>query len=152
MSDVLFHFICRFEFLIKHGFVQEGRNLKGKKVYVLLSYEESCSTEKEEGLNYFLIPPSLLATIIIAEPVRTSNSKAFELLFSLLTQFRHGVATIDGTNKIEEIKQVRNMGTLKQLLGKRSKGVREVLELLVPLFILIMLGFHTVVSRYGFIK
>ncbi|MFD1739516.1 hypothetical protein ACFSCX_23830 [Bacillus salitolerans] len=129
-----------FKFLLKHGIIQEEVNIDGKDVYYLPHYEQSCSSEQPEDLNYFLIPHSLFETNILAELVRTSNSKSFELLFSLLTQFRHGVATIDHTNKIDELKQVRNMSTLKQQLGKRSKGVREALEMLEPLFYIEFVG------------
>jgi hypothetical protein len=120
-----------FKFWMNHGFINETINSAGMPIYVL---QHAVKYFGSEHLNYFIIPHSLFETNIIAELVRTSNRKAFELMFSLLTQFRHGVATIDQTQKAEELKQVRNMNTLKHLLGKRSKGVREVLEILEPLF------------------
>jgi hypothetical protein len=121
-----------FKFWMKHGFIHESINSAGMPIYVLQHANEYFNAEQD--LNYFIVPHSLFETNIIAELVRTSNGKAFELILSLLTQFRHGVATIDHTDKIEEVKQVRNISTLKRQLGKRSKGVREALELLAPLF------------------
>ncbi|MFZ3589737.1 hypothetical protein ACOI1C_10750 [Bacillus sp. DJP31] len=123
-----------FKFWLRHGFIQETINSAGMSIYILRNYKQYFETETGEDLNYFIVPHSLFETNMIAELVRTSNSKAFELMLSLLTQFRHGVATIDHTDKIEKIKQLRNMSTLKVQLGKRSKGVREVLEMLEPLF------------------
>ncbi|MFZ3588861.1 hypothetical protein ACOI1C_06160 [Bacillus sp. DJP31] len=123
-----------FKFWLRHGFIQETINSAGMPIYVLRNYKEYFETETGEDLNYFIVPHSLLETNIIAELVRTSNGKTFELMLSFLTQFRHGVATIDHTDKIEKIKQLRNMNTLKNQLGKRSKGVREVLDMLAPLF------------------
>ncbi|MBM6619134.1 hypothetical protein [Bacillus suaedaesalsae] len=119
------------KFWLDHGFLYEGKNDAGKTLFVLQNAHRYFS---EDELNYFIVPHSLFETNIIAELVRTSNGKTFELMLSLFTQFRHGMATIQGTQEVEELKQVRNMSTLKQKLGKRSKGVREAISLLEPLF------------------
>ncbi|MGY3718400.1 hypothetical protein ACWE42_23055 [Sutcliffiella cohnii] len=122
-----------FQFLNIHGFVYESINAAGKPVYVLHNYD-IYHGQKTDSYNYFIIPHSLFKTNIMAELIRTSNAKTFELFFSLLTQFRHGVARISKLGQAEEITYTRNMSTLKLLLGKRSKGVREALALLEPLF------------------
>jgi hypothetical protein len=121
------------KFLEQHGFIYEGQNTSGKSVLILHKYDRYHGLN-EKSLNYFIIPHSLFDTNIMAELVRTSNAKVFELLFSLLTQFRHGVAKIDKLGSTEEVVYPRNMNTLKRELGKRSKGVREALALLEPLF------------------
>ncbi|KAA0548454.1 hypothetical protein FZW96_07725 [Bacillus sp. BGMRC 2118] len=119
------------QFWLDHGFLYEGKNEGGQTLLVLQNAHRYFA---EDDLNYFIVPHSLFETNIIAELVRTSNGKTFELMLSLFTQFRHGVAAIHGTQEVEALKQVRNMSTLKHQLGKRSKAVREAISLLEPLF------------------
>ncbi len=121
------------KFLEQHGFVYEAINNSGKSVFVLHNFNTHHG-KNASSRNYFNIPHSLFDSNIMAELVRTSNAKVFELLLNLLTQFRHGVAKVDKVGKVEEIVYDRTMKTLKEDLGKRSKGVRDALTLLEPLF------------------
>lgn len=121
------------KFLERHGFVYDAFNRAGNSVYVLHNYVKY-QGQKAENRNYFNVPHSLFETNIMAELVRTSNARVFELMFSLLTQFRHGVAKVSELGKVEEIVYPRTMSTLKKELGKRSKGVRDAITLLEPLF------------------
>ncbi|HZG74002.1 MAG TPA: hypothetical protein VEY51_20910 [Chondromyces sp.] len=123
-------------FLETHGFLYEETLPNGLPVWVLRNYKEYTTPELREGhdLNYFLVPHTLLDTNIVSQFVRTSNPEAFELMFSLFNQFRHGIAKLGKKEEISLLSQERKMSTLKLKLGKRAKGVREVLAVLQPLF------------------
>ncbi|WP_338754907.1 hypothetical protein [Bacillus sp. FJAT-52991] len=124
------------KFLEDHGFLYEEILPNGLPVWVLTNYQAYSTPELKNGheLNYFTVPHTLLNTNIVAEFVRTSNPEAFELMFSLFNQFRHGVAKLEGKNEVSLLEQSRTMKTLKEKLKKRAKGVREVLAILEPLF------------------
>lgn len=124
------------KFLEDHGFLYEEILPNGLPVWVLANYQAYTTPELKNGheLNYFKIPHTLLDTTIVAEFVRTSNPEAFELMFSLFNQFRHGVAKLDHKNEVSALEQSRTMNTLKEKLGKRAKSVREALAILQPLF------------------
>lgn len=123
-----------YKFLEAHNFISESIK-NGEPVVVLANFKEYTTPElREHKLNYFTIPHTLFQTNIVAEFVRTSNGRAFELLLSLLTQFRHSVAKVDKVGKVSELTQTRNMSTLKRDLNKRAKSVRLVLETLESLF------------------
>jgi hypothetical protein len=91
-------------------------------------------------LNYLTIPNYLLETNVLAELVRTSNSKTIELLFSLLNQFRAGLrqGKITNTSKTFD----RNIKTLKSELNKKAKGVRSALNLLSPILDITYINKH----------
>ncbi|GLY11948.1 hypothetical protein [Bacillus badius] len=124
------------KFLEEHGFLYEEVLANGLPAWVLANYKEYTTPELKAGheLNYFIVPHTLLDTTIVAEFVRTSNPEAFELMFSLFNQFRHGIAKLDHKNEVAALEQSRTMATLKDKLKKRAKGVREVLAILQPLF------------------
>lgn len=124
------------KFLEEHGFLYEEILPNGLPVWVLANYQAYTTPELSKGheLNYFIVPHTLLDTTIVAEFVRTSNPEAFELVFSLFNQFRHGVAKLDHKKEVSALEQSRTMKTLKEKLKKRSKSVREVLAILQPLF------------------
>lgn len=124
------------KFLEEHGFLYEEILPNGLPAWVLANYQEYTTPELKNGheLNYFIVPHTLLDTTIVAEFVRTSNPEAFELMFSLFNQFRHGIAKLDRKNEVAALEQARTMHTLKEKLKKRAKGVREVLAILQPLF------------------
>lgn len=130
------------EFLIRHGFLYEEILPSGMPAFVLRNYKEYTTPELVKGheLNYFIVPHTLFQTNIIAELVRTANPEAFELLFSLLNQFRHGVAKLRNTGELSFVEQTRNMGTLKEKLGKRSKAIREMLTLFEAIFEIELVG------------
>lgn len=129
-------------FLEKHGFLYEETLANGLPVWVLHNYREYTTPELREGqdLNYFLVPHTLLDTNIVSQFVRTSNPEAFELMFSLFNQFRHGIAKLDKKEEVSLLSQERKMSTLKSKLGKRAKAVREVLAVLQPLFEMEFIG------------
>jgi hypothetical protein len=121
------------KFLEKHGFVYETFNSTGESVIKLHNYS-TYHGHKANKLNYFTIPHSLFTTNIMAQLVRTANARVFELFFSLMTQFRHGVLKVSEVGKIQEVVYERTMSKLKKDLGKRSKAVRDAISLLEPLF------------------
>lgn len=122
-------------FLETHGFLYEETQ-NGIPFWVLKNYQAYNTPELPKGadLNYFLVPHTLLETSIVAEFVRTANPEAFELMFSLFNQFRHGIANLGQKEELHLLTHERNMSTLKTKLGKRAKGVREVLATLQPIF------------------
>lgn len=118
------------QFLIKYGFVD--LKIDGDQhTYVINGYDKWMSAG---NYNYFRIPYTIFQTNIIAEFVRTANSRAFLLLFSLLNQFRVGVSKLSSIEKLSRLSQERTLSDLKQTLKKRSKAVREVLDLMRPVF------------------
>lgn len=129
-------------FLETHGFLHEEILPSGIPVWVINNFQSYNTPELPNGqdLNYFLVPHTLLDTNIVAEFVRTSNPKAFELMFSLFNQFRHGIAKLEKKDELTLLTQERNISTLKEKLGKRAKAVREVLATLQPIFDIQFIG------------
>ena len=123
-------------FLETYGFLHEEILPSGMPVWVINNFQSYNTPELPNGqdLNYFLVPHTLLDTNIVAEFVRTSNPKAFELMFSLFNQFRHGIAKLEKKDELTLLTQERNISTLKEKLGKRAKAVREVLATLQAYF------------------
>lgn len=121
------------KWLEKHHFVAELIDSSGFPVLQLKDVEKYNIPEKGNNLNYLIIPHALFETNILAEFVRTSNPEAIELLFSLLNQFRTGLSKMENP-KIQAVKQARTMKTLKKQLNKNSKGVRNILSIIEPLF------------------
>lgn len=128
-------------YLEKHFFVREEIQ-NGISVLVLQDIEKYNNPGMEKGqLNYLLIPHTLFETNILAELVRTSNPEAIELMFSLFNQFRTAMSKKE-TIYLQELRQSRNMSTLKKQLNKNAKRVREVISLLEPLFNIEFEGLH----------
>ncbi|MEQ2529140.1 hypothetical protein EKG37_17555 [Robertmurraya yapensis] len=127
------------KFLEMHGFVYESINTSGKSVIKLHNYSIYHGANAEK-FNYFTIPHSLFTTNIMQQLVRTANARVFELFFLLMNQFRNGIANVTDMGKVEEVVYSRTMSTLKKDLGKRSKGVRDAISLLEPLFNITYVG------------
>jgi hypothetical protein len=120
-------------YLEKHHFIKEEIHNE-LPVLVLKDIEKYNNPGVEEGkLNYLLIPHALFETNILAELVRTSNPEGIELLFSLLNQFRTAMSKRESFD-LSQLRQSRNMSTLKKQLNKTAKKVRNILGLLEPLF------------------
>ncbi|WP_223821040.1 hypothetical protein [Bacillus sp. S3] len=121
------------KYLEKLSFIKEEIH-NGIPVLVLKDIEKLNNPGIEGGkLNYLLIPNALFETNILAEMVRTSNPEGIELLLSLFNQFRTAMSKKESI-ELTQLRQSRNMSTLKKLLNKNSKKVREILSLLEPLF------------------
>ncbi|GAA3322584.1 hypothetical protein GCM10020331_043040 [Ectobacillus funiculus] len=121
----IFYYACRPRILNPSWlFLYEEILPSGMPAFVLRNYKEYTTPELTQGheLNYFIVPHTLFQTNIIAELVRTANPEAFELLFSLLNQFRHGVAKLRNTGELSFIEQTRNMSTLKEKARQTGKG------------------------------
>ncbi|MCA1064582.1 hypothetical protein QTG56_23535 (plasmid) [Rossellomorea sp. AcN35-11] len=126
------------QYLNEQKFVSEEIH-NGKSVWVLCDVERLNAPQRQGGLktkismNYFPVPKVIFETNILKELVRTSNANAFNLLFGLLNQFRVGLAykSIEST---DQLTQTYNMKTLKHILKKNAKGVRNVLDILSPIF------------------
>jgi hypothetical protein len=120
-------------YLEKYHFVKEEIH-NGNPVLVLKDIEKYNNPGIEDGkLNYLLIPHALFETNILAELVRTANPEAIELMLSLFNQFRTAMSKREDID-LKQLRQPRNMATLKKQLNKNAKRVREVLSLLEPLF------------------
>lgn len=133
-----------FKFLERHKFFEE-RIQDGYPVLVLRDIEKLNNPQRmkysyigqKEGtptMNYLIIPFALFETNVMAELVHHSCPEGFELIFSLLNQFRTYMSTKNEL-KSEDLQKDRLMSTLKKKLGKSSaKSVRAVLDILRPLF------------------
>ncbi|MYL35518.1 hypothetical protein GLW08_21230 [Pontibacillus yanchengensis] len=132
-----FRWLENFNFVQRSVIYQDGKSIP---VTMIMDWEKYQVVERSgEKLNYLTIPLSIFETDFLGECVRTSNGKAFKLLFSLLNIFRnkYGEKSVISTDKV---KQKYNMKTLKEMLGKNSKGVRDVLEIFESIFHIQYLG------------
>lgn len=125
--------------LLTAGFIKEVI-LNGYPVYKIIDYDRYREPEKypDVDLNYFHVPHKLFKTTILKKLVHTSCYKGIMFLLQLLNQFRtkFGFANYKELVKYtENIEQDYTMKRLKNLISPSAKKVREVLDLIKPLFI-----------------
>ncbi|MFS8652353.1 MAG: hypothetical protein FWJ66_10620 [Caldibacillus sp.] len=133
-----------FKFLERKKFFEE-RIQNGMPVLVLRDIEDLNNPKRfrfkrigqKKGtpvMNYLIVPFALFKTTVFADLVHHSCPEGFELILSLLNQFRTHMSKKNKVD-IKQLKQDRLMSTLKKKLGKSSaKSVRAVLDMLRPIF------------------
>lgn len=123
--------------LLDRGLVIE-RETDKKNQYEIVGYaannlsrEESVNPDKK--LNYFTVPFDVLQTTVLASLVSKKSPRGLILMLEILNDFRQ---KLRGEKAFaSDYKTVRKTSTLKEKLGKSSsKRVREILEVLSPIF------------------